>query len=466
MEGGVAGVCEPAGYCSFTDPGCPGGRRFEPNAGDGLAGACIAPPDAGLDAPPDAPICGKVGEACCATGAACTTTNGVCVQGSCQTCVTQIALGRRHSCAILHDGTVRCAGENTDGQLGNGMTSMMPTATPVEPMVGQAVLADAVQLSAGRTHTCAVRADKTVWCWGDNGAGQLGDGTTTQATTAIQVMTSPGKPLADIVEVGTSDQFTCARDTTGGVWCWGANFSGMLGDGTTTSHPFAAPVLVAPAGAAFTGATSLTLGSSHVCATVTGNSAVCWGSNNGGSVGDGTTMPRPNPVTVAFGEPIKSIAAGRYQTCGVGFTGAVKCWGQGFYFRLGVSTDPLTQTTNASMPMPVLLPGGAPVTNGATVALAALSCVVTTDHRAACWGENQYGQTGTGGGNGLPLPVLDPVLGGPLEGIDHITAHYAHACASMIDGRVLCWGRGSEGELMDPTMTNRGLATALPLTCP
>ena len=446
--GGAPGVCEPTGFCSFGDPACSGGRRYEPNAGDDLGGACIEV-DAGVPAAP----CGDVGQACCAKGPACIA-NGSCSGGTCARCVTDIALGRHAACVLAYDGTVWCAGENTDGQLGIGLVGPPVTEWMQARDTTSAVIADATAVTAGWESACAVRAGGTVWCWGNiNGA-----------TSAVRVVRTDDTTLIGIVEIGVGYGHVCGRDGAGAVWCWGTNSAGQLGDGTTTSRPKAAPVLDAPMGPPMTGALALTVGGNHACVRKAGDAVRCWGRNTGGELGDTTQVNRLNPVMVTAAS---SVAAGQYHTCAVRTDGTAWCSGQAWRNRLGNGVGTYDTPAPFTYPTPVQVVtsrDGPPLTNVKQVAAGGVSCALTDAKAVYCWGDSPYGQTGTGAGSTTPALVLTDD-GQPLAGIERIVAHGPHVCAYREDGELLCWGRGLDGMYGDGTFANRGLARPLGFSC-
>jgi alpha-tubulin suppressor-like RCC1 family protein len=449
VQGAAHGMCEPSGFCSFADPSCEGGRRYEASAGDGLGGSCI---EVELAPPPPPEVCGAVAQTCCKTGLACTA-NGRCDGGTCGRCVTEVALGRHAACLLKYDGTVWCAGENGAGQLGFGIAGApVPTWTQARDSTSAAI-GDATAVTAGSEHACAVRAGGTVWCWGQ-GFG----------TSAVQVLKIDDTPLADIVEIGAGYSHRCGRDRTGGVWCWGSsNSSGQLGDGTTIAHPKAAPVLDAPAGPPLAGAISLSVGGSHNCVRKAGDEVWCWGRNGGGELGDTMQVNRPSPVKVASAS---SVAAGQRHTCAVHLDGTVWCSGQAWRNRIGNGVAYDNDAPPYSYPTPVQVVkkrGGAPLVNATQVAAGGVSCALV-DKAVYCWGDNLYGQIGAGLGSTTPALVLT-TDGRPLTGIERIVAHGPHACAHRDDGEVLCWGRGLDGLFGDGAFANRGVARPLGFSC-
>lgn len=447
VSGGARGTCEPTGFCSFDDPACDGGRRYEPNAGDDLAGTCLP----AAPVPPAPEVCGAVSQTCCKAGAACSS-NGRCSSGTCASCVIDASFGRHHACLVKHDGTVWCAGENAAGQLGFGIAGTpVPTWTQARDSTS-AVIGDATAISSGQEHSCALRAGGTVWCWG----GGFGNA-------AVQVQKLDGTPLTGIIEIRAGSGFRCGRDGNGGVWCLGAGGAGQLGDGGTTTRTKAAPVLDAVGGPPLTGAVSLSVGSSHACIRKADDSIWCWGSNGSARIGDGTTTNVLLPKQIATG---LSVAAGKHHTCTVHLDGTVWCAGESWRNRIGNGVGSYDTPAPGTYPTPVQVVttrGGPPFANAAQVFAGGLSCALV-DKAAYCWGDNLYGQIGTGAGTSTPAPVLT-TDGKPLTGVERIDAYGPHACAFRDDGEILCWGRGIDGEFGDGTFNNRGLATPLGFSC-
>lgn len=198
---------------------------------------------------------------------------------------TGVAGGFSHTCAVRSTGAVSCWGANSMGQLGDGSTSSSEP-TPVD-VTG---ITDAVQVTAGTFHSCALRATGAVVCWGGNGFGQLGDGS--MATSPLPSLV-PG--LSDAIEIRAGDLHTCAVRETGALLCWGQNASGQLGDGTMTNS--GVPVLLG-----VTDVIDVTCGGNFTCvrraADTTTLEALCWGSNLSGQLGDGTMDDSPSPVAV------------------------------------------------------------------------------------------------------------------------------------------------------------------------
>jgi len=332
------------------------------------------------------------------------------------TSAVEISSGREHTCAITGDGGVRCWGYNTNGQLGDGTTTTR--RTPVD-VVG--LTAGAAQVSAGLHHTCAVTTDGAVRCWGDNHIGQLGDGTTEERHTPVDVV-----GLSDVAAVTAGGTFTCALTTDGGVGCWGFNSYGQLGDGTEVSSP--TPVGVAGLSS---GVLSVSAGWSHACAVTDDGAAKCWGYNNHGLLGDGTTMDRLIPVDVSgLSSGATAISANETRTCAI-VDGGVKCWGED---RL----VPVDVTALAS--------GVTAVSVGA-----GHSCVIVGTG-AMCWGSGREGQLGAG----RTFQASEPVtVWGLSSGVESISAGGAHTCAVTTTGAGRCWGWDEHGQVGDGSRVDK-----------
>lgn len=336
-----------------------------------------------------------------------------------------ISGGDNFTCAVTSGATVKCWGANTHGQLGNGTTEphLVPQLVPG--------LTDVAEVSAGWQHACALTTAGGVKCWGLNADGQVGIGTTnTPQTTPVDV-----EGLTSGVQAISAGGFhTCALTDAGGVKCWGNNPSGGLGDGTTVDR--SSPVDVVGLDAAVT---SIAGGGDVTCAVLDNGGVKCWGNNAVGGVGDGTTINRSTPTdVVGLDSGVASVsAAGTYpfgaRACAVTTGGAVKCWGANNQGQLGDGT-----TTHRSSPVDVagLASGVAMVTTGSSQ-----TCALTTAGAAKCWG-----QWGVGVGNNDVHPVpLDVV--GLGSGVVEVQAGGYHTCARSDTGAVRCWGGNNAGQL-------------------
>ena len=226
--------------------------------------------------------------------------------------VASVAVGKSHSCAALRDGMVRCWGSNSSGQLGDGTTT--DSLSPVDVVTGSDAF---VAISAGEHFNCAVLSTKTVKCWGENAEYQLGDGSTTDRDEPVLVA-----GLSEVRAVSAGGTHSCALMMSGTVSCWGANTFGQLGDGSTSTR--VGPVTVS----ALTGALSVSVGSNHGCIVKAERTLRCWGSNSDGQLGDRTTQNRSTPVAV-FGYTTARPPSGSGIVLGPGETRELQIQGNG-----------------------------------------------------------------------------------------------------------------------------------------
>jgi len=297
-----------------------------------------------------------------------------------------ISAGSVHTCAILDDGSVSCWGGNVYGQLGDGTTTDRNAPTQISSLGTDRT---AVAITAGDFHTCAILDDGSVSCWGYNIKGQLGDGTTTNRNTPTQTSSLGADRTA--VAITGGDYHTCAILDDGSVSCWGYNGNGQLGDGTTTDSRNT-PTQTSSLGTDRT-AVAITAEGPSTCAILDDGSVSCWGYNAYGQLGDGTTTNRNTPTqtsSLGSGRTAVSITVGYRHTCAILDDGSVSCWGYNGYGGLGDGT-----TTNRNTPTPTSSLG----TDRTAVAITAgayHTCAILDDGSVSCWGYNAYGQLGDG----------------------------------------------------------------------
>jgi alpha-tubulin suppressor-like RCC1 family protein len=295
--------------------------------------------------------------------------------------ITAIAGGSLHSVALKDDGTVWTWGSNAEGELGNGTTVEFSTV-PVEVIAINSI----TSVASGMQHVIALRNDGTVWDWGVNAFGQLGNGTITAfSNTPVQVT-----GLTDIIAIAGGAYHSLALKNNGEVWGWGYNGSGELGNGTNTNS--SVPVQVT----GLTGVIAVSCGNSFSIALKNDNTVWTWGSNLEGELGNGNNTGSYFPVQVIGLTNVKKIAGGTYHTLAMKNDGSVWTWGFNLYGQLG-------NGTNTDSNIPVLVAGLTEITaiaGGYAHSLALTNSGVVWD-----WGYNNYGQLGNGTMTDSNIPV-------------------------------------------------------------
>lgn len=332
----------------------------------------------------------------------------------------------QNTCALTTDSRVFCWGQNHHGQLGDGTTT-----TRLKPVLVTTTLSFQ-QVSAGWEHACGITPDHRAYCWGNNGVGALGDATTEDHHTPVAVA---GGHAFRQLDAGLD--FTCGVSYPDNrAWCWGNNWAGQLGDGTTTTR--LTPVAVA-GGLSFQ---QVRTGAFHACGITTTNVAYCWGYNIYGRLGDSTNVTRLRPTRVAAGSlRFRQIDAGGDYTCAVTTTARAYCWGDGRIGSLGINKIIVSFWPRAVV-------GGLSfrrVTTGY-----GQTCGETTGSRAYCWGDNTLGQLGDGTRTTRLKPV--PVAGGLF--FAQLSAGADYTCGKTAANVAYCWGDNLLGALGDGTWQN------------
>ena len=247
--------------------------------------------------------------------------------------VASVTVGDSTACAVLTSGALKCWGSNFHGQLGDG--TMTDSLTPVQV---SGLTSGVASATIGSRHACALTTSGGVQCWGKNYAGQLGNGLFDQAT-IYQVPQVTGL-TSGVVAITAGMEFNCALLSTGAVKCWGRNDSGQLGNGTTTSSNV--PVQVT---GLTSGVVAISAGDVYVCALMDSGALKCWGRNLSGQLGDGTETDSNVPVDViGLDAPAKAVAAGGGQTCVLIEVNDVRCVGANYYGGLGNGTEDNSST--------------------------------------------------------------------------------------------------------------------------
>ena len=307
---------------------------------------------------------------------------------------TSLSVANGFTCGLNTSGAAYCWGNNGGAQLGTG--DRLDRTVPVAVVGGLTF----TSVSAGSSHACGLTATGAAYCWGENKFGQLG--TTLVADTCGDVGPCSTTPVAvaggltfTSLSVGEAGLNTCGVTETGAAYCWGINSYGELGNGVTTGTDSNPTPIAVSGGLNFA---SVSAGGSHTCGVTTSGEAYCWGWNfdgqlGFGSSGDGTDSATPLPVS--GGLVFESVSAGDSHTCGVATNGAAYCWGNDFNQQLGTGTGPET--------VPTAIAGG--LTFASVRAGWFHSCGITTGGVGYCWGFNDFGQLGNGRTNGTNTPV-------------------------------------------------------------
>jgi alpha-tubulin suppressor-like RCC1 family protein len=353
-----------------------------------------------------------------------------------------ISPGEHHTCAITAAGAAKCWGRNNlYGQLGNGTKSNAPTPVQVNNL-GSGVIA----IASSYNHSCALTKEGAVKCWGNNGTGNLGNGSIAESLSPVQVtgLTS------GVVAITAGGYHTCALTDAGAVKCWGSNGFSQLGNGTTGGME-TTPTDVVGLGS---GVSAIAAGSRHTCALADQGAAYCWGRNTHGELGNGSTGDQNVPVPVSnMTSGVVSIAGGFYHTCGVTGSGAARCWGYNNNGQLG---DNSTDSSTIPVQVSGLTSGVVAVGTGNY-----FSCALTEAGGVKCWGNNGGSNQTLGAGPGgdalVPIQVT-----GLMSGAVALASLYNHSCAVTNAGAAKCWGDNFFDQIGDGNMpTDAGTPTAV-----
>jgi alpha-tubulin suppressor-like RCC1 family protein len=328
-----------------------------------------------------------------------------------------VAAGGAHSCAVTSLGDLYCWGDDTAGQLGDGAREH-GTGRPVHALSG------VVQVDAGEAHTCAIDVRGRGYCWGDGFAGQLGDGLRAGRDAPMPLPA----PVDKLVEITTGARHTCAVDGAGAAWCWGDGAHGQLGvPGVSGS---ATPQRVSTASGMRDRVVHIAAGRDTTCAVTAAGAAYCWGSDVYGQLGAATRGERDEPVAVrlpaGMDGTVRGITVGGMQACAAGDGGRSYCWGSADGAPAGAFDEITTGDVH--------------------------SCGLGSGGRAYCWGAGAGGRLG----DGHTVPREAPVrvrVGAVLRDLD---AGAEHSCALDTRWRVYCWGARGGGRLGTDTTSPDG----------
>jgi alpha-tubulin suppressor-like RCC1 family protein len=386
-----------------------------------------------------------------------------------------LAAGADQTCALLATGAVECWGDNADGQLGDG-TSRGPQSCNGDPCSSTPVAVHAIvgatAIAAGGSNSCALLSDASIDCWGENLDGQLGAGSSRgpQSCGGYPCSSTPlaVRGISNATAIAAGADQICALLSTGAVECWGDNADGQLGDGSSVGPQScngdpcsSAPVVVH----GIANATAIAAGGADSCALLAGGRVDCWGENDFGQLGDGSSRgPQTcngdpcatTPVAVEGVSGATAIAAGNNHVCALLAGGGVDCWGYNFAAELGIGTSSGVEWCTggewcSTKPLAVLGMAGAT----SIVAGGDHTCVLVSG-AVKCWGYNSYGQLGDGTSAGpqvcywqLVQCAKTPIAVHAIANATGVAAGGEHSCALAGAGSVSCWGANWFGDLGD-----------------
>lgn len=330
---------------------------------------------------------------------------------------TQVAAGESHSCALLTDQTVKCWGSNGEAILGYGGGQTMSYAQSVPG------ISTATQVVSGDYHTCVLLSDQTIWCWGMGEYGQLGNGyaDSNYATSTPQQVVG----INTATQVTGAGYGTCALLADNTVWCWGDQQYGKLGNGSSGWGNQSTPVQVN----SITDAIQISGGYDHRCALLNGGGVKCWGRNDGGQLGTGSSNSHSaNPVDVINVVNAIKISLGRDRACALISGGTIKCWGGG----VGATPQAVAGISTA-----------VDVSSGESH-----SCAVLANGTVRCWGSGSWGELGNGSNSSSATPVAVTGISNAVS----VNAGNGFSCALLANQKIKCWGYNGSGSLGDGTL--------------
>jgi alpha-tubulin suppressor-like RCC1 family protein len=364
--------------------------------------------------------------------------------------------GARGTIVLKSDGTVWTWGANFDGKLGLGETNTVRSSVPVEVHgPGNVSYLNSVKaIMGGEEHNLALKADGTLWAWGWNAFGQLGDGTTNTAWTPVQTGLNSVPPLTNVIKLGGRPYFTLAVKSDGTVWAWGMNQFGQMGNGTV--NPFSGPQATVPGlvsnswpGGAINSPRQVTCGYQFGAALTTNGTVWTWGSGTHGELGNGTTGSSYMPTPVTGLTNITAISAGWFHILALRGDGTVWDWGNNTSGELGDGT-----TGNRSNAVQVLNVSNIVSVSGGDSHSSALAA----DGLVWKWGRNDVGELGNNladtNAHPLAAKILTDKFNAGFSNIVMLSARDYHNIAVKADGSVWMWGANDQGQCGDGNTTD------------
>ena len=289
----------------------------------------------------------------------------------------QVAVGMNHACAVRNDHSLWCWGSGADGELGIGTTAQHDHPMQVAGGDGYAFVTGA------GGYDCAIRVDGTLWCWGSNSNGNLGNGDEVDQLSPVQVGTA-----TDWTLVSAGPAIACGAQADGSGWCWGNGINGQLGNGQYGAGTHSDVPLQLPGGDVWA---SVSPGGGATCGIEDSGTLWCWGSNFWGEMGNGTTQAFPDqttPIQVGVRTGWVQVGSGNQYVCALHGEPTLWCWGNGVSGELGTGRASGDQTVPARV-------GSSPNWVQVSVGFAS-TCGIQRGHTLWCWGDNSYGEAGTG----------------------------------------------------------------------
>ncbi len=350
--------------------------------------------------------------------------------------VAELALGPTHACARDQRGTLRCWGNNSDGRLGDGSTRRR-----IKPGA-RVELEPAKSVAVGSMHSCAVTQEGKLYCWGDNREGLLGGRNNPPAPNSGDNTLVWPRGIESAIEIVAGGQHSCALADDSTAVCWGDNRHGQLGDRSTRGHQD--PIKVAGLDEVI----ALAAGKGHSCAAKRTGDVFCWGDNKSGQVsGARERKGILSPVPVPGLTGARAVAAGDSHSCAIVDSGKIRCWGSDEHGQLG---DGPGDKSGAARGRVTTIFDAVELSLGARH-----SCARRRTGTIVCWGENRWGQLGNGAGAAqLKTLIHAPVNALKVSGAAEVASGSEFTCARMATGSVVCWGRNDHQQLGSGTRSN------------
>lgn len=368
-----------------------------------------------------------------------------------------------HTCAQGTNLRAYCWGNNNFGQLGDGSVSQATVHRNMQ--IGTRPSNVMKHITLGGAHSCLISIDNYAYCWGNNNQGQVANGSlVTDESTRVPRMVVNGGAASGLTvkQIAAGARSTCTIASNNKVYCWGALMSNATSPVEVGGAMATKSIKAISVGIGDSGSNTPSSGTNHACALATDNLMYCWGRNNAGQLGNGTTTTASSPVLVGMngdlaGKTIRKISTGAEHTCVIANDSQAYCWGAAG--KLGTASGAASLTPVAVSTTGVL--AGKTIRN--ISAGQGHTCVTTHDDNAYCWGTGTNGQLGNGSttaNSNIPVQVTLP---GPIasKGFTSISTGYNYTCATTRDLSAYCWGARNHGRVGNSTTSGNALTPAL-----